>query len=231
VLIAGAVTAPTKRDVFRVCLDVNIFVTDLLGAALGRNSSSTQLIELVRRGHCSLGPLQLVISWTMLETLRLVLTRKFGHDDHWVGLLVRNIADLADNGAANQAPHILLGGTGALPMRDAEDGTVLDAALAGQADLLVTGDIDDFLNGSKSDLPMEILGYRDGKGGKKPAAACIPRYNEPDLIIGIPQEAIAWLTRGIEPARESLIGLYSQEMVSPQDSVNSASDPRIGNKI
>jgi len=209
VLIAGANTAPTERDILRLCLDVNIFVTDLLGAAQGRNSSSTQLIDLVRRGHCSLGPLQLVVSWTMLETLKLVLTKKFGHDDQWVDLLSRNIADLAANGAASQSPHMLLGGTGALPIRDSEDGTVLDAAIAGRADLLVTGNIDDFLNGSKSDLPTHILGYRDGKRGRKLAAAFIDRYNEPDLIVAIPQEAIAWLTKGIAPIRDNLIELYS----------------------
>lgn len=209
VLLDAPGDVPARGPVLRVCLDVNVFITDLLGTAQGRNSSSSQVVEMVRRGWCALGPVQLVVSWTMLETLGLVLTRKLGRDDVWVNLIVQNIADMAAGGALYSPPHLLLGGTGTRPMRDAEDGTVLDAALAGKAELLITGDVDDFLRGGKSTLPTDLIARRRLSNGKlAPAVAAIPRYCEAPLIIAMPQEAIVWLSRSIDPTLENLRAHY-----------------------
>ena len=208
VLIEGPDEVPRRGPILRVCLDLNVFVADLLAAGQGRNGSATQLVEMVRRGWCALGPVQLVVSWTMLETLRIVLTRTLGRNDAWANLLVKNIADIAAGGALYRPPHLLLGGTGTRPMMDAEDATVLDAAIAGQADLLVTGNIDDFLRGGKSMLPSEIIADRRLKTGKVvPAVAAIPRFGEPHLIVALPQEAVVWLSRGIEPTVKTLRSL------------------------
>lgn len=211
ILLAGGV-APRRGDVLRLCLDINVYATDLLCAASGRNSSSTQILELARAGRCSLGPVQLVVSWTMLETLRMVLTKEFGRDDAWVDLLVRDIADIAAGGALDRPPQLLLGGAGTHPIRDAEDGTVLDAALAGEADILVTGDVDDFLAGGKSTLPTELIATRGtNRKGPKPAVAAIPRFERPACIVGLPQEAILLLTRGVSVDVETLRAFYGSE--------------------
>jgi predicted nucleic acid-binding protein len=43
-------------------------------------------------------------------------------------------------------PQLILGGTGVIPIDDIEDQHVLEAALAGRANVLVTANFKDFLN-------------------------------------------------------------------------------------
>ena len=46
---------------------------------------------------------------------------------------------------ANLSPILTLGGTGIIPLEDEEDRHVLETALAGKADLLITANFKDFL--------------------------------------------------------------------------------------
>jgi hypothetical protein len=61
-------------QVLRLCLDLNIWCAVLLADRKGRQSTVSQcLVEIVRQGNCVLAPVQLVISWGMLNRLHLVL--------------------------------------------------------------------------------------------------------------------------------------------------------------
>jgi hypothetical protein len=73
-------------------------------------------------------------------------------EDHWgiprteADQLLSTIAGYATLGPDAEPPHLLLGGTGVVALRDAEDAHVLDVAVAGRANLLVTSNFKDFLN-------------------------------------------------------------------------------------
>lgn len=63
-------------SVLRLCLDLNIWCAALLADLKGRQGTSCQcLVEIAQQGLCTLGPAQLIISWGMLNRLRLVLER------------------------------------------------------------------------------------------------------------------------------------------------------------
>lgn len=129
----------------RLCLDLNIWVADLLALHAGRTGTACQvLVDAVRRGASPLGPVQLVVSWGMLNRLETVLTRVLNVDRSLAQQYVTMIARYAADGPSAHAPYILLGSSGLLPLRDEEDGHVLDTACAGKASILVTRNFRDF---------------------------------------------------------------------------------------
>lgn len=127
--------------VLRLCLDLNIWCAALLADFKGRqNTSSQRLIQIVRVGYCSLGQVELVISWGMIQRLQKVLKRDLKVDATVADLYLETIV-----GFAQLAPQVTLGGTGILPLRDTEDAHVLETAVAGRATVLVTANFKDFL--------------------------------------------------------------------------------------
>lgn len=124
----------------RVCLDLNVWIADLLATRAGRTGTAAQTVAAAARGRIEGRALQLVISWGMLQRLEQVLRRDFAFDG-------RSAADLIDAiaGYARAGPALSLGGVGVLPIHDAEDRHVLETAWAGGAQALVTADIGGFL--------------------------------------------------------------------------------------
>ncbi|KYC38258.1 hypothetical protein WA1_38630 [Scytonema hofmannii PCC 7110] len=49
-------------------------------------------------------------------------------------------------------PHLTLGGTGVVMLRDGEDAHVLEAAIAGRAKVLVTGNFKDFISNNDTQV-------------------------------------------------------------------------------
>lgn len=141
--------APAKANLtagaLRVCLDLNVWVANLLAGRLGRTGTATQTcVAAVQRGATSFGDAQLVISWGMLTRLRAVLEDKLALPSEVVGPYLAAIAASARVGAPG-APLVVLGGTGAMPIRDAEDAHVVAVAVAGYADVIVTANFADFV--------------------------------------------------------------------------------------
>ncbi|HHP7232405.1 MAG TPA: PIN domain-containing protein [Xenococcaceae cyanobacterium] len=142
--------------VVRLCLDLNIWCAALLADFKGRqNTSSQRLVQIVRSGFCSLGNVELVISWGMLERLEKVLIYNLKIDFSVARLYLDAII-----GFAQLAPQLTLGGTGILPLDDVEDAHVLETAIAGRADILVTANFKDFIaNDSRIIVPERHLFY------------------------------------------------------------------------
>ena len=137
--------SPAAARPLRVCLDLNIWCGRFLSVKAGRKGSATQmLVNMVRRGRFEELPVQLIISWGMLNRLGTVLTREWQVPHDTAELLTGAIAQYASLGPSGLTPHLLLGGTGVAPLRDVEDAHVLDTAIAGRADYLVTHDLADF---------------------------------------------------------------------------------------
>ena len=133
-------------DVLRLCLDLNIWVTALLADIRGRQGTACQtIVERVQQGHCLCQPVQLIVSWGMLNRLRQVLIQNLQVSTPTVEQYLNTITAYAQLGAMDLSPQLTLGGTGILPLRDLEDVHVLETAIAGKADVLITANFRDFL--------------------------------------------------------------------------------------
>ena len=105
----------------------------------------------------------------------------------------RAIGGVASFGPTGDHPHAVTGG-GVYPLHDEEDRHVLEAAVAGEADLLVTANMADFGT-------ADILKVGDGARTR-----LYPRPGRATLVIAHPDQARDWLQSGIAllPAIEQL---------------------------
>jgi hypothetical protein len=118
-----------------LCLNLNIWCAALLSEKKGRSGTSSQkLVEIVREGKSSLGEVQLVISWGMLNRLTKVLEEDLGVSYEATMMYINTIRGYAKLGVS-----LTLGGTGVIPIQD------IETAIAGQANVLVTANFKDFL--------------------------------------------------------------------------------------
>jgi hypothetical protein len=161
----------TGDRVIRLTLDINVFVADLLSRRRGfRASAATMIAGAVRDGTCPAGPVQLVISVPMIEAFANILERRLGYARTPAEERAWLLADYALAGPAQDQPY-LPAGTGFIPFETEaqlrqsietwrqsvdtaklfhevqDDRYVLETALAGRADILVTADLDDFVRG------------------------------------------------------------------------------------
>jgi hypothetical protein len=156
----------------------------ILSEGLGRRGTAAQtLVDAVRSGLSPRGPVALVISWGMLNRLREVLVR-FDFGANQADRLIQVIATIARDG-----PSLTLGGVGVLPLDDEEDRHVLETALAGGADMLVTQNLRDFARQDARTLVADRYHGVEAAGGK--------------LLIVHTYAAAAWL-RGENPPAEVL---------------------------
>lgn len=134
------------NNILRLCLDLNIWCAVLLAKKKGwENTACQSLVNIVQKGICELGCVQLIISYEMLDRLYLVLVNKMGVSESTAQDYVRTIQAYAEAGIIG-GPQLTLGGTGVIPLRDVEDRHVLETALAGNASVLVTKNLKDFLS-------------------------------------------------------------------------------------
>lgn len=174
----------------RICLDLNVWVADFLGARRGkRDGSGPWLADAVRGATSPAGSLQLVVSLGMLERLALVLTRHFGVDPATAATLARAIEGIAALGPAGDHPYVLFGG-GVHPIRDEEDRHVFEVALAGDADVLATANLADF--------DMDGI---EGVGEEGRVKIYSPPGRRP-LVIAHPDRVRDWLRGGVPPTPE-----------------------------
>ena len=163
----------------RICLDLNVWCAAFLADRAGRSGTASQtLVEAARSGLVGPEPLQLVVSWGMLERLRLVLVDQLQFKPSDAGALTSVIA-----GYAHIGPSLTLGGVGVIPIQDMEDRHVLETAWAGGADLFVTTNLADFVQGEDEAMQAGRV-YRLSRGGWT-------------MILSHPFEAAGWLRRGI----------------------------------
>lgn len=171
------------NDITRVCLDLNIWIADLLATKKGRKDTAAQtLVNIVRDGTCTLGPVQLVVSWGMLNRLQLVLTRDFAVDPDLATAIVNAVTTAARKGPSGTAPYLLLGGTGVLALGDTEDRGVLETAFAGAARVLVTNNFKDFLG---KDTAVLV-----------PGEVALARRADREVIVAVPAVMLRWIRHG-----------------------------------
>lgn len=162
----------------RWCLDLNIWCAALLADLKGTQDSACQnLVAIIREGRYQSRQIQLVISWGMLNRLQQVLIR--------LGINTNDAAGYVDviRTYGSLDPSLTLGGTGIIPLQDEEDQHVLETALAGKVDVLVTANFSDFLS-KETQVIIAAKHYR---------------YVTPQQTIEIvhPYQMMAWIRLGI----------------------------------
>ncbi|MGY6529683.1 MAG: PIN domain-containing protein [Cyanobacterium sp.] len=165
----------------KLCLDLNIWCAALLADIKGNQNSACQtIVDFVRYGHCYSRKIELVISWGMLNRLEQVLLRltPLTDDASFYINVICSYAQLSN-------PQLILGGTGVIAIDDLEDQGVLETAVAGTADLLITANFQDFLN---KDVTIIIP--------NKYAIYNFPHHN---IQIVHPYLAVDWLNKGTIP--------------------------------
>jgi predicted nucleic acid-binding protein len=175
----------------RLCLDVNVWVSHYLAAARRPDlaTASGGLVRIALAGVCRVGPVQLIVSHAMLDTLTFVL-RRIPVTAPFADMARDQIEAAAAGGGLTEPPSIILGGTAAYPLLDREDAGVLDAAMAGRADLLVTSNIADFVRGPRARTDTTILSTRDGE----PDGIRLDHPRHPGgLMIVSPARAAEWI--------------------------------------
>ena len=125
----------------RLCIDLNIWVAALLADRKGRSNTASQyLVEIVRSGVSPVGEVSLIISLGMLDELRSVIIEHLGLNLDIADVYISAIEEYAKLGV-----QLTLGGTGVIGLRDTEDLHVLETAIAGKADFLITANFKDFI--------------------------------------------------------------------------------------
>lgn len=137
----------------------------------------------------------MVVSHAMLDTLEDVLKR-LPVMAPYAEMARDQIEAAAGSGFLSNPPAIILGGSAAYPLLDQEDAAVLNAAMAGGADLLVTHNMSDFVRGPRSQADTVTLSESRGA----PDVILLRHPKRPvGLLIACPFRAAAWLLRGEPP--------------------------------
>ncbi len=119
----------------RVCLDTNVLV-----AAVATRGLAADVVRVVLAEH------DLLVPEVVLAELQRVLATKFKLPR---ARLVELDAFFREREVVPKPPHLL-----DIPVRDRADAWVLASAVAGQADVLVTGDKDLLVLGPRAPLPI-----------------------------------------------------------------------------
>ena len=199
--------------ILRLCLDLNVFFSHEYSQAKRiYPSAAGELVGWVESGICPAGPVQLLISWPMIEQWENVLIRHFGMTKIDAEALAGSLAILASDGPALEAPHVVLGSgyvpfateqemlsavmtlkrksaqsPDQAPLYDAveDDRIVFLTALAAKADVLVTDNIQDFRRGSYVDFERSDL--------------ILITHGSLELVVARPFFVAHWLRAGLLP--------------------------------
>jgi len=180
-----------------LCLDLNIWCAAFLAERKGaQNTASQTLVSIVKAGCVGDIPVQLIVSWGMLTRLRKVFEVDWGVSRQSVDSVIEAIIGYAGLGPLGLAPHLTLGGTGLMPMRDLEDAHVLETALSSHTHLLVTANFDDFLL-AKADV-------------LEPGKVAIVSTADAKLVVAHPFRAVEWFRAGLYPDVGTITPLFSK---------------------
>ncbi len=139
----------------------------------------------------------------MLDTLHEVLVR-IGLPERFADAARNAVEASATGGIVGEAPYAVLGG-GVQPLLDPEDQAVLETAVAGGADLLVTNNMEDFTPGPRADIDAEVI-RRNLEGQPDTLLFKHPRLQH-GLIIASVSAARSWLDYK-EPPPPGVLGRF-----------------------
>lgn len=204
----------TIRTHIRLTLDLNVFVADIRARQIGIGvTACTYLVNTVLNGRSEAGPVQLILSVPMIENFKSVLQQKFGYSEIDAEQRCQILGDIMLDGPM-PIPPILVLESGIAPLETGleydeslenfrqrnqpnklfhetqDDRYVLEAALAGGADILVTLNLLDFNGGNAIAFDRDdVLLYQTASTS---------------LVIAKPAFVAHWMRQGIVPNADFL---------------------------
>ncbi len=183
--------------------DINLLVSKVHADRAAKTSTISQkVVRHLISGSINGEPVQIAMSFKMLDTYRDVLLRK-----KYPAALVEDeisaLVDIMKFGPAGFDPHIVLGGTPDPTLKDMEDGGVLATAYAAHAGILITDNLTDFAG---QDAETYGTSRVQTPTGKKRDLYCIVRAR-PDgkeLVIVHPADFITWTDRNFRISPEAI---------------------------
>jgi hypothetical protein len=174
---------------------VNVLVSFADALASGNTGSAThQVVTLVASGVLLGRPVQIIASHAMIDTLARVLRRR-GFGDGQILLVTQAWSDLLKYGPERLDPYLVLGGSPAPGLPDVEDGSVMAAAIAAGAQILVTSNLRDFSHGATETFVTTRTRLKSG--AEKDLTAHIHRMPDGhELVVCHPIDMIIALNRG-----------------------------------
>ena len=200
--------------VFTIVPDVNVLVSAQNAARAGRMATVSQrILEHLTSGHANGVPVQMAVSFKMIDTFRLVLRRN-GFDLQAVDAVARALMSIMRCGPRQLDPYVVFGGTPHPSLRDIEDGDVLATAFAARADLLITNNLTDFVTADCEALNTSVARMPDGT--RRQLSCQIHR--RPDgqtLMIAHPVDVVHWTDRRFDISPRSLRATFGEGGLSP----------------
>jgi|SRR5579872_991336 len=183
--------------------DVNVLVSKLNADRAGRSSTISQkIIRHLTAGSIIGEPVQIAMSFKMLDTYREVLLRK-DYPEELVDESISSLIGMMKFGPLGFDPHIVLGGSPNPALKDNEDGAVLAAAYAAKANILITDNLKDFAG---QDAETFQTSHGKTPKGTTRELYCVIR-SRPDgkeLAIVHPADFVSWIERGFRISPQSL---------------------------
>jgi hypothetical protein len=178
---------------FRLALDVNVLVTDVLSRARGRQGTTSQkLVDAILAGQLGRRAVQLVISIPMLDRFEDVL-RRLGADALHAEAARLALIHLVRSGPDQLDPYLLLDRSDAVfPLSDREDAGVLAACFAARADILVTDNLGDFAPAGGVIVNGAVARHADGRPRQLTRQTLLSPSGH-RLVIAHPLEALSGL--------------------------------------
>lgn len=196
--------------VLTVLPDVNVLVSAQNANRAGRaDTVSQRVLRYLTAGYVQSPPIQLVVSFKLIDTFREVLQRR-GYDHDAIEMAADALIGMMKNGPRALDPYLVFGGTPDPTVLDVEDGSVLAAAFAASANILVTDNLADFAVGDCEIYDTSVVRRQDGS--KRQLSCQIHRRpNGQTLIVAHPADFAHWIERRFEMSPQSIKATFERQ--------------------
>jgi predicted nucleic acid-binding protein len=203
--------APLKQPpVLTVLPDVNVLVSAQNANRAGRtNTISQRVLRYLTTGYVHEPPIQLVVSFKMIDTYREVLKRR-GINDDAIEMASGALIEIMKNGPRALDPYVVFGGTPDPAILDVEDGGVLATAFAAKANVLITDNLDDFVVGNCETYTTSVMARPDGST-RQLSCQIHRRPNGQTLIVVHPADFAHWIERRFHISQQSIESAFVQQ--------------------
>jgi hypothetical protein len=207
--------APPKAKVFTVIADVNVLVSAHNANRAGREATISQrVVGHLTTGHVNGVPVQLAISFKMIDTFRRVLQRK-GYDPVNVDAAAQALVRIMRYGPRGLDPYVVFGGTPDPSLLDTEDGGVLAVAFAAGADVLITDNLSDFATPNCETWETSVAMRPDGTR-RQLSCQIHTRPDGQTLMVVHPADFVHWIERRFDISPQSLRATFGRGPLEPK---------------
>lgn len=198
--------------------DVNILISAQNASRAGRTDTVSQrVLRYLTAGYMHERPIQLVVSFKMIDTYREVLTRR-GYDDHAVEMAADALIEIMKNGPRALDPYLVFGGSPDPGILDVEDGGVLATAFASGTDVLITDNLDDFAGGDSAIYDTSIIARPDGST-RQLSCQIHRRPNGQTLIVAHPVDFAHWIERRFDISPQCIESTFERQATPKKEAI------------